>query len=182
MSRAATAGTERQKIRVQRSFPRPGCCFDPRHSGKARANAGNRHLRTSATPAMSRGPDEGHPRSYSTLARTYQGHLPSKPSVDAREIPSIEQLEQVDAKTGDEPSPPQAVSCLNPSGGRHPWPSARSPATRDTASVIIWAGGGAAGARRRFDTQPWRWAHGRNAEPVASVAVWCAIRARERCH
>jgi hypothetical protein len=32
---------------------------------------------------------------------TYQEHLPSKPTVDAREVPAIEQLEQFDAKIGD---------------------------------------------------------------------------------
>jgi hypothetical protein len=40
--------------------------------------------------------------------RTYQEHNPSKPAVDAREVPSIEQLEQFDAKIGAKQSPPSS--------------------------------------------------------------------------
>jgi len=52
-----------------------------------------------------------------------------------------------------------AMPCLScvPTGwrGRRPWPSGASPARRDTASVIIWAGGGGA-ARRSLHLPPWR--------------------------
>ena len=95
---------------------------------------GQRHPRTQATPVVvSRGRKQGHPRKHPTLARTYQEHNPSKPAVDAREVSSIEQLEQFDAKIGDKQSPPQAVSYFDPERQPEPppWPSALSPAMCD---------------------------------------------------
>jgi hypothetical protein len=119
---------------------------------------GQRHPRTRATPAVvSRGRKQGHPRKHPTLARTYQEHNPSKPAVDARGVPSIEQLAHLDAKPGDKQSPPQAVSCLAASRAAaraaSPCPSARSPATSDKRERDHGRQALAA-ARRRLDTQP----------------------------
>jgi hypothetical protein len=144
--------------------------FRPASFWGSKGKMGQRHPRTLATPAVvSRRRKQGHPRKHPTLARTYQEHNPSKPAVDARGVPSIEQLAHLGGKTGDKQSPPQAVSCLAAfraaARAASPCPSARSPATCD---------------KRERD-------HGRQALAAARLRLHAAfgarwVRAGRTCH
>jgi hypothetical protein len=101
-SRSETAGTKRQKILRTASFPPTSLLFRPATlRGKQEQRGEETSEDIGDTRGVSRGRKQGHPRKHPTLARTYQEHNPSKPAVDARGVPSIEQLAHLGGKTGD---------------------------------------------------------------------------------
>jgi hypothetical protein len=146
-------GTKRTADSACTRFPWTGSSRRLLSSWASGSKSEERHLRTQARHGQSsRGRNEGRQQGCSPRGRTNQEHIPSKPSIHAREVPAIKSVNPIQLlamKTG-APRPPLSEAPLRSAPSRTASPRGR-PCYRHDRPLVIegWFGAVYKGTRSR---------------------------------